>query len=179
MIPYNIVVAVDAQNGIGKDGILPWHIPGDLRYFKDLTTQTKVSTRRNAVVMGRKTWESLPRHVRPLPDRVNIVMTRNSDYPLPKGVLRVTSFQEIPQVLRLEKLTDAIEQIFIIGGAEIYQAALRELAEVTIYLTQILGIFDCDTFFPDVFSDFVEVERSEEISVNGVTYCFSKHLRKK
>ena len=83
MVNFSIVVAMDEQQGIGKGGKLPWHIPGDLKYFKNLTTKTKLPDKKNVVIMGRKTWESLPQNFRPLSKRINVVLTRNKIFYLP------------------------------------------------------------------------------------------------
>lgn len=128
-----ILIAALAKNRcIGKDGKLPWRLPEDLKRFKELTTG-------NVVIMGRKTWESIPEKFRPLPERTNIVLTRQADYALPAGVERFAS------------LTDAIaahatKNIFIIGGAEVYAQALP-LAD-RLELTEVDQDVDGDAFFP-------------------------------
>ena len=108
--PTLTVIAAVARNGvIGKDNRLPWHLPADLKHFKALTTG-------HTVIMGRKTWESLPERFRPLPGRQNIVVTRNAGYAA-SGATVVNS------------LADAVaaasgSEAFVIGGAELYQACL-------------------------------------------------------
>ena len=78
--PFSVVVAVCKQSrGIGKDNQLPWRLRADMQYFKQLTRSTRDPTKRNAVIMGRKTWQSIPPKFRPLDDRVNVVLSRNPD----------------------------------------------------------------------------------------------------
>lgn len=77
-LTYQLVVAATRKLGIGKSGTMPWKLPGDLAYFKELTSKTAESGKQNAVIMGRKTWESIPAKFRPLPNRVNVVLTRNA-----------------------------------------------------------------------------------------------------
>ncbi len=91
MPPFSIVVAADEAGGIGKDGRLPWHLSGDMAFFKRLTMEPPAPSLRNAVVMGRKTWESISRKFRPLAGRLNVVITANDQFDVP-GVLRVESF---------------------------------------------------------------------------------------
>ena len=123
----SIIVAVARGGVIGADGKMPWHIPEDLQYFKRTTTG-------HVIVMGRKTFESLGR---PLPNRTNVVVTRQKDY-RPEGVEVVHSLEDA-----VRKYPDA----FIIGGAEIYRQALT-LAD-KLYLTRIDAAYEGDTFFPD------------------------------
>ncbi len=126
------LIAAIARNGvIGKDNALPWHLPADLRHFKALTTG-------HAVIMGRKTWESLPERFRPLPGRQNIVITRNAAYAAPGASVAGS-------------LPDAVaaatgDEAFVIGGAELYQTALP-LAD-RLQLTEIDAEFAGDTWFP-------------------------------
>ena len=75
---YQLVVAATRKLGIGKAGTMPWKLPGDMAYFKELTSKTADAGKQNAVIMGRKTWESIPPKFRPLPNRVNVVLTRNA-----------------------------------------------------------------------------------------------------
>lgn len=124
-----IVVATDERHAIGRDGQLPWRLPEDLRRFRALTLG-------KPVVMGRKTWDSIGR---PLPGRLNVVVTRQRGLELP-GAIVVNSLNEA-----LAVAGDAVE-VCVIGGAEIYALALP-LAD-TVHLTRVHATVDADTYFP-------------------------------
>ncbi len=130
----NIIVAVADNWCIGKNGALPWRIPEDMKRFKELTSG-------HPVIMGRKTWESLPEEFRPLPNRTNIVVTRQSDYHLPTGVELAVSLEQA--LTNHER-----EDVFVIGGAQIYAAALP-LAQ-HLYVTHVAKTVDGDAFFPAI-----------------------------
>lgn len=137
--PLSIIVAHDEAGLIGRDGDLPWRLPNDLRRFKALTLG-------NTVLMGRKTWESLPR--RPLPDRDNWVLTRDAGYAAPGA--RV--FHDLGAALQATPRG----QLFVIGGAELYRLCLP-LAR-TLQVTQVATRADGDTHFPPYrLSDYREV----------------------
>jgi len=129
-----IIAAMAQNNCIGKNGALPWRIPEDLKRFKELTSG-------HPIIMGRKTWESIPEKFRPLPLRKNIVITRTENYALPEGVERASS------------LEDAISQHetqnpFIIGGAEIYALAMPHATHLEI--THVDQVVEGDAFFPPI-----------------------------
>lgn len=134
-----IIAAMDLERGIGIDNHLPWHLPEDMKFFKEVTTG-------HTVVMGRKNWESIPEKYRPLPNRRNIVLTRNADY-VAEGA--EVSNDLVDCVIELSTQLEETETIFIIGGAEIYKAALDADIVDEMLITQINSTFDCDTFFPD------------------------------
>jgi len=128
MTQLSIIVATDAAGGIGIANRMPWHLPEDMAHFKRLTTG-------HAVIMGRKTYESIGR---PLPNRRNIVVTRNGDW-RQDGVETAGSLEEAVVLA-------GAEPAFVIGGAQIYTQALP-LCD-TLIVTEIASIFDCDAFFP-------------------------------
>ena len=165
---FDIVVACDLNRGIGKDNRLPWRIPGDLKHFKKVTSTSQEENRYNAVIMGRKTWESIPPEHRPLPDRYNLVLTRNPQYPVPQGVFRSSSLDQALELLA----QGPVDQVFVIGGAEIYNQAFQHERVGMLYLTEVRHQFDCDTFFPDYKSYFQLVSSSEIQNENGIEYCF-------
>ncbi|MDR0607122.1 MAG: dihydrofolate reductase [Candidatus Peribacteria bacterium] len=130
-----IVVAIDRNYAIGKNGELLCHLPNDLKRFKEITT-------RHTVIMGRKTWNSLPLKFRPLPNRRNIVVSRNENLEL-EGAEIAHSIEEALQ------LADQDEKVFFIGGASIYESALKYAD--TVYITEIRHTFpEADMFFPKV-----------------------------
>ena len=143
---FDIVVAADERRGIGKDNDLPWHIPGDLAHFKRLTTTTESSERRNAVVMGRKTWESIPPRYRPLPNRVNAVLSRQDSLALPEDALHFGSIEAALDALGARA---DIETVFVVGGTAIYTQAISMPGCRYVYYTRIFSTFDCDAFFPE------------------------------
>jgi len=133
------IIVAAARNGvIGQSGAMPWHIPSDLQFFKK-TTYGK------PIIMGQKTWSSLQR--KPLPGRLNIVLTRRADFAAP-GAAICRSLAEAVALAKAEAAGTHENEIFIIGGGEIFRQALP-LAD-KIYLTQIQADIDGDTFFPAV-----------------------------
>ena len=177
MIPFSIIVAVDLKNGIGKNGALPWHLPTDLKHFKEITTQAHSKGKKNLVIMGRKTWESLPEKFRPLPGRINPVLTRNPHYPLPKWVLRAHDFEEVLALINERHWAKQIESVFVIGGAEVFKSALQSGLTFKVYLTQILQDFHCDTFFPDDLPSLIPLFKSAEYCENNTRFFFAEYRR--
>jgi dihydrofolate reductase len=132
----SIIVAVAENNVIGKDNTLIWHLPADMKYFKEKTSG-------HCIITGRKNYESIPEKFRPLPNRTNIVITRQKDYFAP-GAIVVGSIED---AIEKAKETGDLE-IFIIGGAEIYRQSIH-LAD-KLYITQIHNKFEGDAFFPEI-----------------------------
>ena len=140
--PFACVVAADRAGGIGKANDLPWpKLPADLRHFRDITTRTAPG-RRNAVIMGRKTWDSVPPKYRPLSDRLNVVVSRGH-LALPAGVLLAHSLDD---ALAQAAAAPDVYRLFVVGGGEIYRQAFAHPACRDIYLTRIDAELDCDTF---------------------------------
>lgn len=171
---FAIVVAADEAGGIGRNGSLPWHLPGDLAHFKRLTTGTPAPDRQNAVVMGRVTWESIPDRFRPLPGRRNVVLSGNPALPLAAGVMRADGL-----AAALARLDDApgLGAVFVIGGGEVYRLAVAHPDLEAIHLTRVQGTFDCDTFFPPMPPDLACVSESAPQVEHGLVYRFSTWRR--
>lgn len=127
-----LVVAMAANRVIGKSGTLPWRIAEDMKWFREITMG-------KPCIMGRKTWESLPK--KPLPGRINIVVTRDPAYQA-AGAAVVTSFDHAVAVA----LQENVEEIIVIGGAQIYAEALDRAERI--YLTRVHAAFDGDILFP-------------------------------
>lgn len=160
-----IIVALDEQNGIGREGGLLCHLPNDLKHFKELTTG-------HTIIMGRKTYESLPKGA--LPNRTNIVITsdKQENYP---GCIVTRSFDEALAHCKNE------ETVFIIGGGQLYRSTLH-LADI-LYLTRIHHMFDdADTFFPEIDPDeweliHREVHKADE--KHKYDYSFLGYIKRK
>ncbi len=151
-------VAVAENLVIGKDNDLPWHLPEDLKHFKELTLG-------KTVLMGRKTFESILKRLgKPLPNRKNVIISRQKDYKAPEGVLVFSSLDEAIKSLP--------EDIYIIGGAEIYKLALP-LANL-MYITHVHENYLGDAFFPAI--KWSEWEKLEEEKHKKFT--FAKYKRK-
>lgn len=177
MIPFSIIVAMDEDNGIGRQGKLPWHLAGDLKHFKEITSSAAPG-RRNAVIMGRKTWESIPEKFRPLPGRLNVVVTRSPERSFPEGVLKCGSLEQaLERLASDEQFQDTIGAVYVIGGGEIYREALRHPDCRMIYATKVSGRFSCDTFFPDFSGDFREKTVSPRLREGDVDYAFAEFVR--
>jgi dihydrofolate reductase len=152
-----LVAAVARGGVIGRDGGLPWRLPEDMAHFREVTMG-------HPVVMGRRTWESLPHRFRPLPGRRNVVLTRNAKWSA-EGAERTGSL-----AAALELLADE-ERISIIGGGELFAAALPLVDELL--LTEIDLDVDGDTYFPERDRDaFVEVSREARAAPDGIPYSF-------
>lgn len=161
MSTLTLIVATDSAGGIGIRNTLPWKLPQDLAHFKRVTTG-------HPILMGRKTFESIGR---PLPNRRNIVISRNADWHH-DGVDAVTS-------LDAALLLADTEEVFVIGGAEIYALALP-LADRLI-VTEIAQHFDCDAFFPpfDNMTWFETARDAHHDDANGFDFAFVTYQRKK
>ena len=145
----SLIVAV-AENGvIGKDNDLIWHLPKDMRFFKETTMG-------HHVIMGRKNFESIPERFRPLPNRTNVVITRQSDYQA-EGCLVVNSLENALEVAQ----NNSDKEPFIIGGGQIYKLALEGNLVDKIYLTKVHHSFKGDTFFPELSEEWKEVNRED------------------
>jgi dihydrofolate reductase len=166
LMPFDIVVVADADRGIARDGKLPWHLPGDLAHFKQVTSAARSPALRNVVIMGRKTWDSIPARYRPLEGRINIVVSRQQ-LDLPAGVLGAGSIEE---ALRRAADLSIADAAFVVGGGQLYAEAVRLPACRRIYYTRVDGRFDCDTFFPPFEEEYrLETVLDERVE-KGIAY---------
>lgn len=135
-----LIVAAAANNVIGLENRLPWHLPQDLKYFK-------AKTNGKPIIMGRKTYESIGK---PLPGRTNIVITRQPAWQAPEGVLVAHGLEEAVALadLAAKQSDPPPDEAFVIGGAEIYRSSLMRADRV--YLTRIHKNFAGDTYFPEL-----------------------------
>jgi dihydrofolate reductase len=161
-VKLSLVAAVARGGVIGRGGALPWRLPEDMAHFRELTIG-------HPVVMGRRTWDSLPDRFRPLPGRRNVVVTRNDAW-TGEGAERAGSLAEV-----LELLGDA-SHVFVIGGGELFAEALSRADELL--LTEIDLQVEGDTFFPRWDRDaFAEMVRETHLSADGTPFAFVTYER--
>lgn len=162
--PILALIAAHAQDRvIGIDNRMPWHLPEDMKFFRE-------TTRGKPVIMGRKTWESLPDAFRPLPGRVNIVVSRNAAYP----AVGATVVGSLPDALTAAGNADIV---FVMGGAELYRQALP-IAD-RLYLTEIDADFAGDAFFPELAKDdWREAQRNPQVAASGLKFAFVTYERR-
>lgn len=118
---FEVVVAATREMGIGKDGKLPWKLPSDLKFFKELTMSTSDPAKKNAVIMGRRTWESIPVERRPLRGRLNVVLTRSGSFDIAtmENVVICSSMNSALDLLASSPYCFSTEKVFVIGGGQI------------------------------------------------------------
>lgn len=141
----SLIVAVSENKVIGKDNDLVWHLPTDMKFFKDMT-------KNHYVIMGRRNFDSIPHKYRPLPNRTNVIVTRQKDYTA-EGCFVVNSIEE---AIELAKQAGDKES-FVIGGGQIYKYALDNKLIDRVYLTRVHTEIEGDTFFEDLDSSWKEV----------------------
>ncbi|NBW24614.1 MAG: dihydrofolate reductase [Betaproteobacteria bacterium] len=151
-----------ARNGvIGRDNTLPWHLPEDLAHFKRLTLGCPV-------IMGRKTWDSLPPKFRPLPGRNNIVITRQADWASPGAIAA-------PGLEAAVALCAQAEHVWVIGGAQIYAQALP--LATTVEVTEIDADFEGDAYAPALDAPWRVQQRESHTAANGLSFSFVTWVR--
>ena len=159
----SIVAAIARGGVIGRDNTIPWRIREDMERFRALTTG-------HAVVMGRRTWDSLPDRFRPLPGRRNVVVTRN-------GAWHADGAERAGSVADALRLLCSAPQVFVIGGAELYAEALPLADELL--LTEIDAEVKGDTFFPSWDrAAFQEESREQHVSEAGIPFSFVRYVRR-
>ncbi len=159
------IVAVDQNWGIGNGNRLLFRIPADQRFFRETTTG-------GVVVMGRKTFESFPKQ-QPLPNRVNIVLSRDPSFH-PEGVIVANKEGDLDRVLEQH----VGKKVFLIGGAQIYHAFLGRCEEALV--TKVEAVRDADTFFPDLDADpdWILKETGSPMEHEGVVFSFCRYVRR-
>ncbi|CAF3596110.1 unnamed protein product [Didymodactylos carnosus] len=170
-----IIVAMDERNGIGLNNTLPWHLKNDMKFFRHVTTVTNEKSKQNAVIIGRKTWKSFPKQVQPLPNRLNVLVSKTAHIKEKyDNLLQVDSFDEaIRKTYDLYDKEKTIENVFIAGGVSIYQEAMKTNLVKRIYLTRVQGDFHCNVLWPDF--DLKGFKRSENIPDNIADIFDKKH----
>lgn len=178
---FVIAACCKPNNGIGFMNRLPWRLKDELAYFNRMTTENPVEQNKNIVIMGRKTWSSIPPKHRPLKDRTNVVLSRT--------VSTIEDRESVDHIF--SSLPDALEgvsqlrnkgQVWVVGGQSIYEEALRLPQCKRVYLTKIDKDYECDTFFPDLDETIYKLTSDpqvpeEEQEEDGVKYKFTVYER--
>ena len=157
-----MIFARSANGVIGNNNAMPWHLPEDLAHFKKLTLGSPV-------IMGRKTWDSLPTKFRPLPGRTNVVITRQTGW-------QAEGAQTAGSLVDALALCQLASDVWIIGGAQIY-AQTEPLAQ-RIEVTEIAQNFSGDAYAPELGSDWLESAREQHVSASGMAFSFVTYLRR-
>lgn len=174
--PCHLIVAFDGSGGIGKNGSIPWHLPTDMRFFREMTTTTNDPKRKNAVIMGRKTYFSIPKPYRPLKNRFNIMLTK---HPGKYEGETVPSCESLEDAIEKANRDDNIESIFIIGGSSVYEEAVRKQKCDRLYITKVRKKFGCDTYFCEDYENWYTIEEeSEPMKEKGTSFQFFRYKRK-
>jgi dihydrofolate reductase len=150
----SMIAALDESRGIGKRNALLWHIPEDMKRFRDIT-------KNHPIIMGRNTYESIGK---PLPHRTNIVITRDPNKRIPGCIVCTSLESAIEKALQIDR-----NEIFLIGGGNLYKQGIDLSAKL--YLTIVKGIYEADTFFPR-YDKFTKIIRKEEKSDKNYHYTF-------
>jgi dihydrofolate reductase len=157
-----LIVAMSRNRVIGRNNKLPWYLPGDLRYFKQATMG-------KPIIMGRKTWDSIGR---PLPGRMNVVISRNEAWEAPTGTVAAKSLPEALVKAEAQAELEGGDEVMIIGGGQIYAEALPMVDRM--YITQVHAEVDGDAFFPEVnWDEWEEVGREDFSASDNNPYDYS------
>jgi dihydrofolate reductase len=162
---FTVIAAVDEAGGIGRGGQLPWRLKADMDFFRRTTTGPGGGA--HAVILGRKTWESLPAAYRPLPGRRNLVVTRQPGFRAAGADIAAS----LDAALIRARAGGGAGEVFVIGGAEIYTAALAHPDCGRILITCVAGRHDCDAFFPR-WSELLLVRQGPEMQEGELRYSF-------
>lgn len=172
---FNIIAAVCNNNGIGKNNSLPWHYKEELRFFSKLTK----GDGNNAIIMGMNTWNSIPK--KPLPNRFNIVLTKNSDSHNNDSNKNVRFLKSIDEVMNF-CLMKNFDICWVIGGTSIYEQYIKLPYINYIFTSVIPENHDCDCFFPKIPNNFIvtnrkTIETSKNIKIDVLEYHNSLNYR--
>jgi dihydrofolate reductase len=179
----NLIVAVDAENGISKDNSLPWHLPKEYKHFQETTIKTSDPSKINAVLMGRKCWDSIPAKFRPLKNRVNVILSKTLPPQISEHCIITDDFDKALKMLTEEEpYKSQIETIWNVGGKAIYQMGLEHPWMHKLVITKIDSTFDTDVQFPDV--DWENYELNDDfdgklIEEKGFTYRIQSFTKKR
>ena len=176
---FSIILAVDKNNWIWKNNDLCWRLSADLKHFKEVTETTKDLAKYNAVIMGRKTWDSIPSKFRPLPNRINCILSKSLKYEDINSKIDnfVLHFNNFDHCLKELSSKENVENIFLIWWGSLYNQFVKHPNLEKIYITKVLKEFDCDTFFDWIPDNFVLENYSEDLEENWIKFRFETYKR--
>ncbi|XP_054630661.1 dihydrofolate reductase isoform X1 [Dunckerocampus dactyliophorus] len=176
----NGIVATCPDLGIGRNGQLPWHptrLNEEFKHFRRMTSTPSMEGKKNVVIMGRKTWFSIPEKNRPLNNRINIVLSRQLKEPPPGAHHLAPDFCSALRLIDTQ-LSDQADQVWVIGGSSLYKELMESQGTRRLFVTQVLKQFECDTFFPEIcpakyslLPEFPGVPQGMQ-EENGIQYRF-------
>ena len=157
---FNLIATFSKNQIIANRNRIPWpFIKEDINHFTKTTTQTLKKNKINSVIMGRKTWQNLPKELKPLPNRLNIILTKKYDFIKP---LNVTVCTSIDEALDITAKDYRIESNFVIGGEQIYKSVIKDERCKKIYITEINKEYDGDRYFPKI-PQWLKLEEEEDV----------------
>ncbi len=167
---FKMIVAISKNRGIGLGNSLPWKLKADMKYFKNTT----LGNGNNCVIMGKNTWDSINSQKRePLPKRDKIIMSRNNLDITTANTQSIKNISDLYAICNKKKYDD----IFVIGGEQIYSMFLEEDLVDTVFITEIQNDYECDTFFPRLTNDFYISHTTETVWENDIGYRFTTWRR--
>ena len=174
---FDVLVAHDNEYGIGIDNQLAWNIPEDMSFFRELTSRTTCSDKKNIVFMGRKTYESIPKKFRPLANRINIVLTRSQSWN-DEGVIVKNNIEDLLMFSEMMVKENKVDHIYCIGGKEIYERMLKHPSCRRLYVTHVYGNFKCNVFLENYFNMFREIHARDTLvsKEKQISYQFKTYL---
>jgi dihydrofolate reductase len=178
---FSVIVAADKNNGIGKNNTLPWALKADMKYFKEVTSKATFSTERNVVIMGKNTWFSIPEKFRPLPNRLNVVISKqmtfspsSSELTNEENLWFSSTFETALKSINIRN--SLFDKIFVIGGGQLYKEAFIHPDCSEILLTRIDADYNCDVFVPEIPNDFCLVSSTPQ-EENSIKFSFETYRK--
>ncbi len=169
MKKVSIIVAVDDKNGIWKNNDLAWDISSDRKYFKKITISS-LEGKKNSVIMWRKTWDSIPEKFKPLPNRINCILSSKHIFEDKNGEIR--KFWSFESALQNLSLDEKVDKIFVIWGWCLYNKVFSSKHLESIYKTKVFWDFGCDIFIDEIPSNFKLISKTKEKYENEIKFIF-------
>ncbi len=182
-----MILALDEKNWLWKWGDLPWRIKKDMKFFKQITTTSSseifpdfwdnnIWNKKNAVIMWRKTWDSIPEKYKPLPNRVNLILSRS--YVPEQNTWDMCQYNSIDSAIHSLQNRDDIADIYILWWAQIYNQILDSRLADSIFLTRVSGDYDCDVFVDNFDNNFELMKTTDIFHEWNTTFRFEMYEKR-